>query len=385
MKISDNTKYWLQVALANGLGPARLRDLLDRFGTVESICQQNVTALSSAGLTITTADSLLAPDPERLDAALRWLEQGNHHLLHWGHTDYPPLLEEAPSSPFALFVAGNPILLSLPQIAIVGSRNATANGLATATLFAHHLSSSGFIVTSGMARGIDAAAHTACLENGAATIAVCGTGLDRVYPAEHVELAERIRQQGALVSEFAPGTEAHKDHFPRRNRIISGLALGTLVVEAGIRSGALITARFATEQGREVFAIPGSIHSAQSKGCHQLIKQGAKLVETAADIAEELAPLAMNELLAQQRNIDASQPPADAANTRPTAHNGSESPAYEKLLEAMGWDPVNVDVLVESCGLTAGEVSSMLLIMELEGRIDSLSGGRYQRKVMSQQ
>jgi DNA processing protein len=381
MKISQDTKYWLQIALANGLGPARLSNLLERFGTVENICQQSVTALCNAGLTTTVAESLRSPAPARLDAALQWLEQTNHHLIHWGHSDYPPLLQESPQSPFVLFVAGNPILLSLPQIAIVGSRNATANGMATAALFAHHLSSSGFIVTSGMARGIDAAAHTACLENDASTIAVCGTGLDRVYPAQHVELAARIVQQGAMVSEFAPGTEAHKDHFPRRNRVISGLALGTLVVEAGSRSGALITARFAAEQGREVFAIPGSIHSAQSKGCHQLIKQGAKLVETAADIVEELAPLAISELLSQQQTGGASQ----ALTAPPLAQPGSESPAYEKLLEAMGWDPVNVDVLVERCGLTAGEVSSMLLIMELGDRVDSLSGGHYQRKVTSQQ
>jgi len=384
MKISDNTKDWVQITLADGLGPARLMSLLDRFGSIENICKQTAAALCNAGLPAKVAESVLAPDTLRLDATLRWLEQDNHYLLHCSHPDYPPLLQEAPQSPFALFVAGNPILLSLPQIAIVGSRNATANGKATAALFAHHLSTSGFIVTSGMARGIDAAAHTACLDNGAATIAVCGTGLDRVYPAEHVELAARIAEHGALVSEFAPGTEAHQNHFPRRNRIISGLALGTLVVEAGSRSGALITARFAAEQGREVFAIPGSIHSAQSKGCHLLIKQGAKLVETAADIAEELAPLAMSELLAQQRDTGESSQAEKAAYAGSIAHSGAESTAYEKLLEAMGWDPVNVDLLVESCGLTAAEVSSMLLIMELEGRVDSLAGGRYQRKVTSQ-
>lgn len=242
-------------------------------------------------------------------------------------------------------------------------------------------------MTSGLALGIDSAAHLASLKAGKATIAVCGTGLDHVYPAQNVALASNIEQRGALVSEFPPGTLAHKDHFPRRNRIISGLSLATLVVEAGSRSGALITARYATEQGREVFAIPGSIHSPQSKGCHRLIKQGAKLIETADEIIDELGPLAMSAISAMQVSLEAgsgqqSEFPGPIPPRKPA--NSAAKQGYEKLLAMMGWDPVNVDALVERSGLTAEEVSSMLLIMELEDRVDSLSGGHYQRRAKLQ-
>ncbi|MDG1462780.1 MAG: DNA-processing protein DprA [Gammaproteobacteria bacterium] len=377
---------WLQLSITKGLGPAAMHSLLDHFGSADSICGASQSALTSAGLMEPVANNLLSPDSDQLNLATEWLLDPSHHLIHWQHPDYPPLLRECEQTPFALFVQGDPILLSLPQIAVVGSRNATANGCETAALFAHHLSDAGFIITSGLALGIDSAAHLASLKLGKATIAVCGTGLDQVYPAQNVPLASNIQQQGALVSEFSPGTNAHKEHFPRRNRIISGLSLGTLVVEAGSRSGALITARFAAEQGREVFAIPGSIHSPQSKGCHRLIKQGAKLIETADEIIEELGPLAITAISAIQGSLGAlndkqSNDSGPLSFKKPL--NSAAKQGYEKLLTMMGWDPVNVDALVERSGLTAEEVSSMLLIMELENRVDSLSGGRYQRKAKS--
>jgi DNA processing protein len=379
MSTSTQVAGWLHLALAPGLGPAALTRLLASFDSVTEICNQSASTLMEGGLSAATANAIIDPDVRRLAMAERWLTHDAHHLICWNHVDYPPLLKDAAQSPFALFVVGNPVLLSLPQIAIVGSRSATANGVETASLFARHLSNSGFTVTSGLALGIDSAAHRACVEQSKPTVAVCGTGLDRVYPAKNATLAAAIEQCGALVSEFPPGVEAHKDHFPRRNRIISGLSLGTLVVEAGIHSGALITAGYAAEQGREVFAIPGSIHSPQSKGCHRLIKQGAKLVEAAADIIEELAPQAIARLRETQSGGEELRrepnKPADSAITA----------GYEKLLAAMGWDPVSVDGLVKRCGLTAGEVSSMLLILELEGQIESLSGGRYQRKGTKQQ
>ncbi len=367
---------WLRLALAPGLGAAGVQSLLERWGNVEAVCQQSESTLISAGLTPETARCIQNPDSERMAQAENWLTRPNHHLLHAGHSDYPPLLSEAPGAPPVLFVAGNPGLLGMPQLAVVGSRSATANGIETAGLFARHLGNGGFTITSGLALGIDAAAHQACIANGTPTIAVCGTGPDRVYPAVHAELAAAIVDQGALVSEFPPGTEALKSHFPRRNRIISGLSRGTLVVEAGIRSGALITARFASEQGREVFAVPGSIHSAQSKGCHRLIKQGAKLVETADDIIEDLLPAIRDELNALQND----RPDEAVIESPKNEPISAADPSYEKLLSGMGWDPVSVDVLVERCGLTAGEVSSMLLILELENQVETLAGGRYQRK-----
>ena len=379
MSKSKHAAEWLHLALAPGLGPASLTRLLAGFGSVTEICNQSASALITGGLSAATANAIIDPDASQLATAERWLAQDAHHLICWNHADYPPLLKDSAQSPFVLFVAGDPVLLSLPQIAIVGSRSATANGVETASLFARHLSNSGFIVTSGLALGIDSAAHRACVEQSKPTVAVCGTGLDRVYPAKNAALAADIEQCGALVSEFPPGVEPHKDHFPRRNRIISGLSLGTLVVEAGIHSGALITARYAAEQGRDVFAIPGSIHSPQSKGCHRLIKQGAKLVEAAADIIEELAPQAIACLReTQSARADPENGPNKPADSAITA-------GYEKLLAAMGWDPVNVDALVGRCGLTTGEVSSMLLILELEDQVESLSGGRYQRKGTSQQ
>jgi DNA processing protein len=272
-----------------------------------------------------------------------------------------------------LVVRGNVAALAMPQLAIVGSRNATPSGTETAHSFAAHLAAHGFCITSGLAEGIDAAAHRGALAAAGQTIAVCGTGLDIVYPRRHEQLAlDIVASGGALVSEFAPGTPVFRGNFPRRNRLISGLSVGTLVVEASVRSGALITASHALEQGREVFAIPGSIHNPVARGCHRLIRNGAKLVETADDIVEELSGL-----LASLRQSDAAGAQENAVES--TSNAAEPDAEYAMLLAAMAWDPVDADSLVIRSGLTIGEVSSMLLMLEMQGSVRALSGGRYQR------
>jgi len=358
---------WLRIALAPTLGPARLDELLDRFGDAEGIVAAGASRLLAAGVPAATAQRLGSPDQAALESCTRWIRDSGTGFVTWTDPAYPRLLRDIADAPAALFIQGDPELLGLPQIAIVGSRNATPDGRDTARRFANYLAGRGFCITSGLAEGVDAAAHAGALAASGTTVAVCGTGLDRIYPARHVELAERIRAAGALVSEFPPDTPPLRANFPRRNRIISGLSLGTLVVEAGLTSGSLITARLAAEQGREVFAIPGSIHNPLAKGCHRLIRQGAKLVETAEDIVEELGGL-LGEL-------------ALAPGASPGAEPGpvAVAPEYAALLDAMGWSPVDVDSLVGRCGLTTGEVSSMLLILEMEGHVRSLSGGRYSR------
>jgi len=304
------------------------------------------------------------------DSTGNWLARPDARVLTPADAGYPALLREIANPPAQLFVRGNPDALSLPQLAIVGSRNATPAGTETAHSFAAHLAARGFCITSGLAEGIDAAAHRGALAARGATIAVCGTGPDVVYPRQHGSLADEIvAGGGAIVSEFAPGTPVFRGNFPRRNRLISGLAVGTLVVEASLRSGALVTARHAMEQGREVFAIPGSIHNPVARGCHHLIRNGAKLVETAADIVDELSAL-----LASLRMETAPAPPDDTAGS--AAEDDAE---YARLLACMAWDPVDVDTLVARSGLTIGEVSSMLLLLEMQGSVRALSGGRYQR------
>jgi DNA processing protein len=302
-----------------------------------------------------------------------WLDRPDAHLLTPADGGYPALLREIARPPPQLFIRGNVAALSLPQLAIVGSRNATPGGAETAHSFASHLAARGFCITSGLAEGIDAAAHRGALAARGRTVAVCGTGPDIVYPRRHERLADEIvAAGGAIVAEFAPGTPVHRANFPRRNRLISGLSVGTLVVEAGVRSGALITARHALEQGREVFAIPGSIHNPVARGCHLLIRNGAKLVETAADIVEELMSL-----LAGLRLDDT--PQREGSSPETTDGAAGMDGEYGQLLAAMAWDPVDADSLVARSGLTIGEVSSMLLMLEMQGSVRALSGGRYQR------
>ncbi len=294
-----------------------------------------------------------------------WLHDENHHLIRLGDDMYPELLARIAGPPAQLYVNGDPEIMHLPALAIVGSRNPTTGGAQTAFEFARHLGATGFCIVSGLAQGIDAAAHSGALAAGAPTVAFLGHGIDRVYPAANRDLARDIARRGALVSEFPLGTAPGRALFPQRNRLISGLCLGTLVVEAARRSGSLITARLAAEEGREVFAIPGSIHNPLSRGCHQLIRQGAKLVEAADDILSELAPLAGHMLQTVDQSTGSDPSPVEVDEE------------YVKLLEAIGHDPVNADELVARSGLTIEQVSSMLLILELEGKIEKLSGGRY--------
>ena len=308
---------------------------------------------------------LASPDEAAVEADLRWLEMSGAAIVLSTDPEYPPLLRATSGAPAALYVLGSVPALHSAQLAIVGSRSPTPAGRATAHEFAAWFARAGLTATSGLAVGIDAASHEGALAAGGETVAVCGTGLDRVYPAEHAALAGRIRAHGALVSEFPPRTAPLRQHFPRRNRIISGLSLGTLVVEAARHSGSLITARLAAEAGREVFAIPGSIHSPVSRGCHQLIKQGAKLVEEAGDVISELRISVPKEQLTPSRNEAEAPVGLDKE--------------YEMLLDALGFAPATIDSLVARTHLPSESVASMLLILELEGRVAALPGGRYGR------
>ena len=302
-----------------------------------------------------------------------------HHLIPRDSVDYPPLLARLPDAPDVLHVAGDPALLWHPQIAVVGSRNPTAGGRDNAEAFSRALGRSGLAITSGLADGIDAVAHRAALDAGALTIAVVGTGLDTVYPPRNRELAHEIAERGAIVSEYPPGTPARAGHFPRRNRIIAGLALGTLVVEASLKSGSLITARLASEAGREVFALPGSIHNPLAKGCHLLIRDGAMLVETAQDIVEALASQGRQLGDALRARLQAAEGPATQAEVPASTPSFSADPDYERLWQALGHDPAPLDILVQRSGLTVGALSSMLLLMELEGHV-SAAHGRYAKR-----
>jgi len=351
---------------APGIGPARFARLLEHFGSAAAVFAADRLQLRSLELPDTALDYLRHPDWRRVEEDLAWLERPNSHLLPLDDPRYPPLLRQIPYPPPLLFVHGDPDCLRLPQLAIVGTRNPTPLGRETAQRFAAHLAEFGLLITSGLALGIDTAAHQGALAGGGRTIAVMGTSLDRVYPAQNRDLAHAIAERGALISELPIGTPPTAENFPRRNRLISGLALGVLVVEAAAQSGSLITARLANEQGREVFAIPGSIHNPLAKGCHALIRQGAKLVETATDILEELGALAAATREAVSPVVVA---PSSAALDE----------EYRQLLAAMGDEPVGIDLLVDRCGLTAEALSSMLLILELEGYVAAIPGGLYSR------
>jgi DNA processing protein len=369
---------WLILLRAPGLGPVSLRELLATHGDVCSALAAVRRGAHARSRDDACRDWLRTPDAQRIAADLDWLAQPSHALLSCDSADFPALLDEAPGAPAALFVAGDSSALWQPQIAIVGSRNASQGGCANADAFARALASAGFAITSGLAEGIDTAAHQGALGAAAATLAVLGTGPDRVYPTRQGPLAKRIAAQGALVSEFPPGTPAHEKHFPRRNRVIAGLSLGTLVVEAGVRSGALITARNATEAGREVFAIPGSIHNPLARGCHQLIRQGAKLVETAGEIIAELAPLAqrLGANLRERLQEPTDNPAMPAGRATPAR---ATDPDYARLYRALGHDTLGVDQLAERSGLPVAALASMLLMLELEGEVIAEHGGYARR------
>ncbi|TDR42517.1 DNA protecting protein DprA [Tahibacter aquaticus] len=375
LRSDAETLAWLTLLRAPGIGSSSLRALILRAGSAESVLQQRERWREEFRFGEDTLAWLRKPDPQRLAADQEWLAREGRQLLTFDADDYPALLREIGAAPPGLFVVGDAALLWLPQVAIVGARSATAGGLANARSFAQHLGAAGFAITSGLADGVDGAAHAAALDGGYATIAVMGTGPDRIYPRKHRALAARIAESGVLVSEFPPGVEARPDHFPRRNRLIAGLSLGVLVVEASIQSGSLITARLAGDQGREVFALPGSIHNPLARGCHQLIRQGARLVETSDEIVAELAPLAqaLGERLRERLQ------PVAAATTVAAAGVAQRDPEYAAVLAALGHDPVSLDELAVRSGLGVATLSSMLLVLELDGEVSSVGGGRYQR------
>jgi DNA processing protein len=358
---------WLQLALAPGLGAATLRKLLSQFGLPEK-----VVAASRAELArFASAEALRALDSEAVAnavaRALAWLEQPGNAIVTLADAAYPRLLLEIADPPAVLYCRGRTELLNRPALALVGSRNATAQGNSNAEQFARSFSTAGLTIVSGLAQGIDAAAHRGGLAGEGSTIAVLGTGADITYPQGNAALAAEIATRGLLLSEFALGTKALAHNFPRRNRLISGLAQGCLVIEAALASGSLITARAAAEQGREVFAVPGSIHSPLSKGCHALIKSGAKLVESAEDVLAELSAF-------RRTGFASTRAAANVAVADGPAGGGDEP-----LLVCMGFDPVDVDSLCARAGLPAERVSAELLRLELAGRIAVLPGGLYQR------
>jgi len=353
---SEGLAAWLRLTLIPGIGGETQRKLLAAFGLPEAVFAAG--RLAARAVVGSRADLLFDFDPsEAVDRSMAWASEPGQSILTLADSAYPAALLEIADPPNVLYVRGNPTLLQKRGLGVVGSRNATPQGLQTAEIFAKALAGAGLTIISGLALGIDAAAHRGALADGGDTIAIIGTGADRLYPARNKELALAIAERGAIVSEFPLGTPAIAANFPRRNRIISGLSCGVLVVEAAPESGSLITARLAAEQGREVFAIPGSIHSPVARGCHKLIKQGAKLVETAQDVLEELGNFAAAETF-----------PETAAST-----------AENTLLTAIGHDPCSLDELVERTGFGANQLLTELLTLELGGQIAPLPGNRYQR------
>jgi DNA processing protein len=349
---------WIHLSLVPGLGPANYRALLSAFGLPKHVLQAGFDDL------VRTVPAGLARDivgrssrQAQVDDILEWAAQPGHHVITLADEAYPQRLLHLADPPPVLFLRGNPAWLSTPSIAVVGSRNATPGGIDNAERFSAALSAKGYTIVSGLALGIDAAAHRGGLSARGSTVAVMGTGIDMIYPKRNEVIARQIEEGGALVTEFPPGTAPLPGNFPRRNRIIAGLSRGVLVVEAALASGSLITARLAAEIGRDVFAIPGSIHSTVSKGCHSLIKQGAKLVESAEDVLEETA----------------------SDRTAPATIDHHLSGPEAALLQHMGYDPCTIEVLCGRSGLTAETVSAMLLSLEIEGRVAAVSGGLYQR------
>lgn len=354
-----NTEYWLRLIHAKGIGPIKGKILLDHFDDISEMFKVSTATLKSIGLSSKIIFELQNYDLKTIKEELAWLEDPQHHLITLQDSRYPPLLKEITDPPLALFVAGDPEILNSTQLGIVGSRNPSYAGLDNAFDFAKTLAQKGFSITSGLALGIDTESHKGALKAQGKTIAVLGTGIDKIYPASNKGLAkEIIAGGGAIISELTPGVPAKATNFPKRNRIISGLSIGTLVIEATIRSGSLITARLAAEQNREVFAIPGSIHSPLARGCHQLIRQGAKLVETAQDVLEELEHL---------------QPKKNTEFKRPEKNMLASD--YEKLLHYVDYESTPIDVIVERSGLSAQQTATMLLTLELQNYVKSVTGG----------
>ncbi len=356
---------WISLNQTPGLANAGVCQLLAKFGSPEAIFNASLNQLREVVDTDIAQKIQKGVNTDAIAPTLHWLQKDNAHLVTLADSAYPQALLQISNPPAVLYAIGNLHWLNQPSIAMVGSRSATTQGEKNAEDFAQNLCNHGLCVVSGMALGIDGAAHRGALKANGATIAVVGTGLDIVYPARHRDLAHKIAERGLIISEFPLGTPSKAQNFPRRNRLISGLSLGCLVVEANTDSGSLITARLATEQGREVFAIPGSIHSPVAKGCHQLIKQGAKLVESVQDILEEL------------KNVLPSISPSGLMVN--LSDNSSNALEPNTVLDCMGYEAINFETLRTLSGLTTEALSSMLMVLELEGKIVPVTGGKYQR------
>lgn len=361
----EELKYWLCLWRISGIGPKKFMALLKFYPQLSELFKESRTRLVQYGIHEQIVNAIKNPDWHAVDHDLKWAKTQARYIVTYNSPDYPQLLKEISDAPPILFVAGELGCLNQPQIAIVGSRNPTPQAMETAARFASELSVSGLVITSGLALGIDAAAHQGALKNPCKTIAVLGTGLDTIYPARHRQLAEQVRANGAIICEFPIGTPAKAENFPRRNRIISGMSLGVLVVEATLRSGSLITARLAGEQGRDVFAIPGSIYNPLARGCHALIRQGAKLVETVDDILEELAPFTS---MAKNKDVG-----TDSIKMK-------NKPAVDdkKILNCVGFETTSMDQISERSGKETQELASILLALELSGHICKVPGGYIQ-------
>ena len=373
MTDADELGAWLRLLLVPGVGREAARRLLAAFGSPEAVLTASDAALHTTVGPALAAALRQTPDDlaTQLSAVQAWLAgDGPRQVLTLGDAAYPRALLESPDPPLMLYVRGDVTVLSAPSIAVVGSRRPSAQGQDHAHAFARQFAEAGYAVVSGLALGVDGAAHEGALAGGGRTIAVVGTGLDRVYPARHRDLARRIASQGALVSEFPLGTPPLPVHFPQRNRIIAGLARGTLVVEAALQSGSLITARLANEAGRDVFAIPGSIHAEQSRGCHALIRDGARLVESASEVLDEL----------RQPGLPG---PAGPGTPRAAPGKAADTAAPDALLDALGHDPMTLDSLQARTGWPTAELLARLLDLELDGQVARLPGGLYQRRVQA--
>jgi DNA processing protein len=361
---------WLTLLRAPSLGIATLRRALRECPDVIALTRASPHTLRALGCNEAAIAFLVHAPSDDTQADHQWMLRAGARLLPFTHDGYPAQLAAVVDAPPALFVLGDAALLRRPQLAVVGSRHPTAAGQRIAASMAQQLCTAGFVITSGLARGIDAAAHRAALDCNGMTVAVCGTGLDQCYPAINQPLFQRIREQGALVSEFLPGTPPRAQNFPRRNRVISGLCRGVAVIEAAAESGSLVTARLALEQGREVFAVPGSPLNPLAAGCLTLIRNGAHLVRDATDILSEISISIEENILVNHGVILPTQ-----AEPLP----GALDKDYEMLLDALGFEPASIDDLVSRTGLAAGSVASMMLILELDGRVEARPGALYNR------